>query len=326
MWFKSLTLYRFTRPFTLGPEELDARLATKAFRPVSELELTSSGWVPPLGRDGSQLVHATGGYVMVSARTEEKVMPAAAVKDALEARARAIEAEEGRRVGGRRRAELKDQVIFEMLPRAFTRSRERLAYLDPRGGWLVVDAASPRKAEELIALLRESVGSLPVVPLGVVDAPGAVMTGWLTAGDLPAGFLIEDECDLIDRGQARGTVRVRRQDLSSDEIRGHLDAGKVVTRLALTFDDRLSFVLDDGLTVRRLRFLDVVQEAAREVDAETGAERFDADFAVMSLELALFLPRLVDAFGGEEKRDDAAAVGVEAPGPAPEPQGPGARG
>jgi recombination associated protein RdgC len=299
MWFKNLSLYRFTEPFTLAPEALDARLVEQVARPVGELEASCIGWVPPLGPDGSQLVHATGGYLMVCARREDKVMPAAAVRERVEARAREIEAREGHRVRGRRRAELKDDVIFEMLPQAFVRASAIFAYLDPQEGWLVVDAASPKKAEEVTGLLRETLGSLPVVPLGVASAPSAVMTDWLTTGEVPAGFQIEDECDLLDPSDERGTVRVRRQDLGSDEIRGHLEAGKVVTRLALAFEDHLSFVLDQGLTLRRLKFLDVVQEAAGEVEAATAAERFDADFAVMSLELARFLPRLVAAFGGE---------------------------
>ena len=307
MWFKNLTIYRLTQPFALGAEDLEERLAARVFRPVGELETDCLGWVPPLGREGTQLVHATGGFLMVCARKEERVMPAAAVRDAVEARARQIEEEEGRPVRGRRRAELKDQVVFEMLPRAFTRSRERLAYVDPNGGWLLVDAGSPASAEELATLLRESLGSLPATPLAVVEAPRAVMTRWLTAGDLPPDFLIEDECDLLDPGEGRASVRVRRHELSAEEIRGHLDAGKVVTRLALGFDGRLSFVLDERLTVRRLKFLDLVQEAAAEVETTTAAERFDADFAVMSLEIARFLPRLVDAFGGEAPAQVGAA-------------------
>jgi recombination associated protein RdgC len=299
MWFKNLSLYRFTRPFALDAQELGDRLAERAARPITALEPSYAGWAPPLGGDASQWAHASGGYVMVCARKEEKVMPAAAVRDAVEARLRDIEAREGRRPGGRRRAEIKDEVIFDMLPRAFTRSSASHAYLDPREGWLVVDAGSARKAEEMTGLLRDTLGSLSVVPLGVARAPVQVMTDWLTTGDIPPGFQVEDECDLLDPGEQRGTVRVRKQDLGSDEIRAHLDAGKVVTRLALTFDDRLSFALDQRLTVKRLRFLDLVQEAAREVDAESAPERFDADFAVMTLELARFLPRLVEAFGGE---------------------------
>ncbi|MCU0937196.1 MAG: recombination-associated protein RdgC [Gammaproteobacteria bacterium] len=303
MWFKNLSLYRFVQPFAWDAEALDARLAARAFRPVAELELSFTGWVSPLGGERPPGVHAAGGHLMLCARKEEKVMPAAAVRDAVDARAREIEQREGRPVRGRRRGEIKDDVVFEMLPRAFTRSGTTFAWIDPGEGWLVVDAASPRKAEELLSLLRETLDTLPVVPLTVATAPPAVMTGWLTTGEIPAGLQVEDECDLLDPGEDRGTVRVRRQDLGSDEIRTHLDAGKLVTQLSLTFEDRLSFVLDQRLTLKRLKFLDMIQEAAREVDAESAAERFDADFAVMTLELARFLPRLVDAFGGEARRE-----------------------
>lgn len=303
MWFKNLSLYRFLQPFAWSTEELDARLAARTFRPTADLEAQFTGWVSPLGDDYPPGVHSAGGYIAFCARKEEKVMPAAAIRDAVAARVREIEQREGRPVRGRRRAEIKDDVIFEMLPRAFTRSRVIHAWVDPGGGWLAVDAASPRKAEEMVTFLRETLETLPVIPLAVANAPHAVMTGWLTSGEIPLDFRVEDECDLLDPGEDRGTVRARRQDLGSEEMRMHLDAGKVVTQLALTFEDRLSFVLDQRLTVKRLKFLDIVQEAAREVDAQSAAERFDADFAVMSLELARFLPRLVDAFGGEAPRE-----------------------
>lgn len=303
MWFKNLSLYRFLQPFAWTAEELDARLAARAFRPTADLEAQFTGWVSPLGEDRPPGVHAAGGYLAFCARKEEKVMPAGAVRDAVAARVREIEQRERRPVRGRRRAEIKDDVIFEMLPRAFTRSRVSHAWVDPGGGWLAVDAASPRKAEEMVTFLRETLETLPVIPLAVASAPHAVMTGWLTSGEIPLDFHVEDECDLLDPGEDRGTVRARRQDLGSEEMRTHLDAGKVVTQLALTFEDRLSFVLDQRLTIKRLKFLDIVQEAAREVDAQSTAERFDADFAVMSLELARFLPRLVHAFGGEAPRE-----------------------
>lgn len=308
MWFKNLFLYRFTKPFTTSPEELDAGLHNRAFLPVPRQQPFSSGWVSPLGIEDAPLVHATNGFMMICLRREERVVPAAAVRETLELRAKEIEEKTGRKVRGKARTELRDTVILEMLPRAFTRSRHTFAYIDPRDGWLVVDAATAAKAEEVTAALREALGTLPIAPLAVTESPGAVMTTWVATGKTPASFSIENECDLCEPGEGGAVIRVRKHDLDADEIRAHVEAGMRVTRLALGYDQRLRFVLDEQLNVKRLKFLDLIQEEAASVEVEDAAARFDSDFAIMSLELSRFLPVLVDAFGGEsnaEARDAA---------------------
>jgi len=302
MWFKNLFCYRFTRPFTLSADELDARLSERATRSVGALEPFYTGWAPPLGRLGRQNVHVTNGCTMICASREEKIMPAAAVREVVEARAAEIEEKEGRKVRNRERLSLKDDVVLEMLPRAFTKSSRTFAYIDTRDdtgdGWLIVDAGSARKADELTGLLRETLGSLSLVPLAVAQAPGAVMTDWLDRGAATSDLVIEDECDLREPEEDGGTVRIRKQDLFSEEIRAHLTAGKRVARLGLTFDDRISFVLDEGLALKRLRFLELIQNESSDLEAETAAERFDGDFAIMNLELSRMLNRLVEALGG----------------------------
>ena len=299
MWFKNLHLLRFTQPLTLDPEQLDAQLQGRVFRPVGPVEPATTGWTPPLGDEGQPLVHAANGYIMLCARREERILPAAAVREVVEARAGEMEEKSGRKVRGKARTALRDEVIMEMLPRAFTRTSRTYAYIDPAGGWLVIDASSPRKAEEFTTLLRQSLDSLPVEPPPLTSMPAAILTAWLQSGRLPAGFSLGEECDLRDPGEDGGIVRVRRHDLGAGEIAGHLEAGKQASRLALGFEERLSFVVDENLAVRRLKFLDVVQEEAALVETETAAELFDSDFSIMTLELSRLLPRLVRALGGE---------------------------
>ncbi len=308
MWFKNLYLYRFSTPFSLSAEDLGEQLSSKEFRPVGQLEPSFTGWEKPLGREGQLLVHETNGYVMICARTEQKILPAAAVNEVVASRAQEIEDKEGRKVRGKERANLKDEVLMDMMPRAFTKSSRTFAYIDAKGGWLVVDAGSPNKAEEITGLLRETIGTLPIVPLTLANAPSAVMTGWLTNGGEPEDLNIEDECELRDPGEDGGIIRARKHDLASDEIRVHLDAGKIVTKLALTFDERMSFIIDETGAVKRVKFLDVVQDDAGDRDAESGAEAFDGDFAIMTLELNRFFPRLIDAFGGEAEIEGLSAV------------------
>ena len=237
------------------------------------------------------------------AQREERIMPAAAIREVVDSRAAEIEAETGRKVRGKARAALRDEVVIDMLPRAFTRNSHLFAYIDPMAGWLVIDTSSAKRAEEFTSVLRQTLQTLPVEPPSTVSIPSAILTAWLRTGQLPAGFSLSDECDLRDPDEAGGIIRARRQDLASKEISVHLDAGKQVTRLALEFEDRLSFVLDENLVVRRLKFLDVVQEEAASTDADTAAARFDSDFAIMAMELSRLLPRLLGGFGGESSKE-----------------------
>jgi recombination associated protein RdgC len=301
MWFKNLVLYRLTQPFDLSPEELEEKLAEKPFRSLAGMEPSFTGWTEPLGQEGQQLVHVSGNCWMLCARKEEKILPAAVVRELVEARAAEIEEKEGRDVRAKERRELKETILLEMMPRAFSKSSRQYAYIDIRQGWLVVDTASAGRAEEIIDLLRECLETFPVVPLQVGEAPDAVMTEWLTHDSSPSELQIEDECELRDPVEEGGIIRMRREDLFSDETRVHLQAGKRVMRLALTWEERISFVLDEKFQIKRLRFQDAVLDEAGESGAETPAERLDADFALMTLEFSRFLPHLVELLGGVDQ-------------------------
>ncbi len=299
MWFKNLTLFRFTGPFVLEAEELGERLESGAFQPCASQEMSAHGWAPPLGRKATDLVHGVNGCFLLCLQTEEKVLPAAVIKEMVVKRVDEIEEQEQRAVRRREQLTLRDEVLLDLLPRAFTRTRQTYAYIDPQGGWLIIDSASAKAVEELTHRLRLALGSLPIAPPQVASAPAAIMTAWLTQGGLPADFALGDECELRDSGEEAGIVRCKGQDLSGEEILTHLQAGKQVTRLALVWDDRLSLLLTEEPNVRRLRFLDLVREQLADTDMETAEQIIDAEFAVMTGELRVFLPRLLELFDGE---------------------------
>ncbi len=302
MWFKNLFLLRFTEPFKLTAEELQEKLETGRFQPCGSLQPMSYGWIPPIGKEEAPLVHATGGCLMICALREEKILPAQVINEILAEKSAEIEEQRGTPVRKKERDQLRDEIIHDLLPRAFSFTRRQYAYIDPKSGWLVVDSASAKKAEELASWLRRCLDSLAVVPPAVNERPAAVMTRWLAAGDAPADILIENECELKATDEEGATVRCKKHDLSAPEIQNHLEAGKEVVKMALTWNDRLGFVLDDALGIKRLRFLDLVQEQAADVEAADEAERFDVDFSIMTGELAGFLPRLLELFGGENNQ------------------------
>lgn len=302
MWFKNLAIYRFNEPFNLSAEDLQQKLEQHPFRSCGSHDEFSFGWTAPLNKSADDLLYASNGFLMLSAKKEEKVLPASVVNEMLQERIADIEEREARRLPQKQRSQMRDELIFELLPRAFSFSRKTHAYIDVNGGWLVVDAASAKKAEDLLSLLRKSIGSLPVVPLSTANKPGQIMTQWLLNDDAPGDILIEDECELRSPEEEGGIVRCKRHDLGLPEIKNHLDSGKQVIKLAMSWADRISFVLDDSLAIKRLKFLDLIQEQVAEIEAYDEIEQFDADFAIMTAELAQFFPRLLEIFTVEGNR------------------------
>jgi len=298
MWFKNLHIYRLTQDFELSPEQLSDQLAETPSRECGPHELSTLGWYPPLGRDAALLTHATGGCIMICAKLVEKVIPSAVVRDRLAEKVAAIELEEDRKVRRREQLEIKDELMHDLLPRAFSKSNQTYAYIDTQSNYMLVDSSSAKKADELISLLRETLGTFPVRPLEVATAPSSVMTQWLESQAHLPGLDLQDECELFSPEEEGAVVRCRRQDLVGEEIDAHLKAGKLVAKLALAWGDRLAFVLADDLSIKRLKFLDVIQNEAADTVVEDAASRFDADFALMSLELRGLVEKLVEAFGG----------------------------
>jgi recombination associated protein RdgC len=302
MWFRNARVFRFTKPFEITAEALEEKLQEDAFKPCGPQETSRQGWVSPMGKHSDLLVHSAGGYHLIALRKEEKLLPASVIKELVDEKADMIEAEQHRKVRRKEKDELKEEVMLEMLPRAFSKNRRCYAYLAPADGVLVVDAGSSKQAEDLASTLRKSLGSLPVRPPAVEQAPAFTFTGWLNESiDLPASIELGTECELKDTSEDGGVVRCKGLDLQGDEIRSHLDAGMQVTKLSVTWDDNLSFVLDEELGIRRLKFGDTLQEKLDDVDADDAAARFDAAFSLMTLELARLVPGLLEALGGEDR-------------------------
>jgi recombination associated protein RdgC len=301
MWFKNLTIFRLTEAFTLTPGELEQKLQALEFRSCRPHEEFSFGWTPPVGKSSAQLVHAANGFMMLCGKKEEKVLPTAVVNEMLQEKIGEIEDREARKLSRKERTTLKDELIFELLPKAFRFSRKTYAYIDPKGGWLLVDSASAKSAEDLLSSLRKCLGSLPAVPLNTVDKPSVNMTEWLLTQQMPEDLTIEDECELRAPEEEGGIIRCKKHDLTVPEIKNHLNSGKQAIKLAINWAGRIAFVLDEHLALKRLRFLDMVQEQAADIDAGSAAERFDADFTIMTGELAELLPQLIAWFGGENR-------------------------
>jgi recombination associated protein RdgC len=299
MWFKNVRAYRLTSSFDLSPEQLGKQLAGHAFVPCAKSQAVSGGWVPPLGGESEELVHAAAGRLLLTMKREEKLLPSTVVREQLQERIAQIESSQGRKVYRKERLSLKDEVVQDCLPRAFTRSTHVRAYIDVRANWIFVDTASASRAEELLNLLREGIGSLSLLLPQVNNAPTAVMSAWLLHRSLPGDFELGQECELREPGEEGGVVRCRGVDLLSEEVATHLHTGKQVARLALAWEGRLSLLLAEDLCLRRLRFADELMKENEDIPEADNAARLDADFALMADAITGLQERILALFGGE---------------------------
>jgi recombination associated protein RdgC len=299
MWFKNARAYRLTSPFTLTPEQMQQQMEAAPYRPCGKTQPLALGWVPPLGGETETLVHAAGGRFLICARREEKLLPATVVREQLADKVEQIEQDQGRKVYRKERLSLKEEIVQDCLPRAFSRSVLVYAYIDTRANWLFVDSASAGRAEELLNLLRECIGSLPLLLPRTNNSPAATMTSWLQRRKLPEDLELARECELRDPTEDGGVVRCRGVELQGEEVDVHLDAGKQVVRLALNWDERLSLVLAEDLCLRRLRFAEELLAENEDLPEADPAARMDADFALMSGAISELQERLMGWFGGE---------------------------
>lgn len=296
MLFRNLTLFRFPTSLRGALEGLDEHLPEAALKPVGPLQLSSRGFVSPFGRGDEALSHRVGDCVLLTLGGEDKLLPSAVVNEALAQKLEAVREREGRNPGGRERKRLKDEVLTDLLPRAFARPMRVNGYLDLGLGWLVVDSSSRKTGEAFVTALREALGSFPALPVNAESSPRALLTAWISGEAMPEAFVLGDECELRDPVDEGAIVKCRRQELDSDEVREHLKAGKQGFQLALTFDERLGFVLGEDMVVRKLRFLEAATESLERDERDSLRAEVDATFALMSGELKRLLQRLTEEF------------------------------
>lgn len=306
MWFKNLQAYRFTKPFEFDPESLGDLLEQHAFKPCSSQELTSSGWTPPLGRHGTDFVHAAGGYIMVCNKRQDKLLPSAVINEELEEKILELEVAQDRKISRKEKRDLKEEITFSLLPRAFVRSSLQFAYISLKENHLIVNASSEKRADEMVSNLRNALGTLPVMPLTCKHQPLGTMTHWLKTGQPTDGFALGGECELRSDNDISQIIRCKNQDLSSTDILSHLKSGMHVSKLELSWDERIEFVLDEKLVIKRIRFTDVVQDKVEQNEQrnDDAASAFDVDFSIMTLELSAFIKAMIKALGGEDDIKD----------------------
>ncbi len=298
MWFKNLRIFRLAPTWSCTVNSLEAAIEKQAFQPSGSQEMQSLGWVPP--RETSGLIHALDGQYLLSLRAEKKLLPTTVINQVAKAKAQEIEEQQGFKPGRKQMKEIKEQVSVELLPKAFSIYRDTRVWIDTKNHWLVIDAAAAAKSDEVLGMLAKAIDSFPIAPLYVEESPAAAMTNWLVSDEPPSNFSIDQDTELRSTSENGAAVRYVRQSIEIDDVRKHVQAGKQCTRLALTWADRVSFTMTEGLDIKRVNPLDVLKEG-QDSSAHNDDEQFDSDFALMTGELSKLIADLVEALGGERK-------------------------
>ncbi|MFC3283199.1 recombination-associated protein RdgC [Litchfieldella rifensis] len=300
MWFKNLHLYRLHDAPEIALDALEDALGEQAYRPLGGSEARRLGWCTPAGRHGDRHVHEIQGHRLLAALRQERLLPAGVVREEVEARAADREVAEGRPLPRKEKQVLKEQVYEEFLPRAFVRSQRIELWWDTRRALIAVNASSRKRAEEILDLLRQTLGSLKVTPLATKTTPIRAMTTWLTdAVTRPPMLALGDQVELKAQGDD-GVLRARQVDLDGDEIQTVLSGGRQATKLAMELEGQLSLVLHDDLALKSLRFADaLLDEASQADDGDDAVLRLETDFVLMAQTLSAVIEQLIDWLGGE---------------------------
>lgn len=297
-WFKNAMIYRLTKSLDWSEKTLSDALENNQYHPCNQSEMSKFGWSTPL--KGSELLYFTvGKQILLLAQKEEKILPAHVIKRELDARVEKLEQAENRKLKKVEKQTLKDDVVATLLPRAFSKYQQTALWINAENNLIYIDAASAKRAEEALALLRKSLGSLPVVPLSFANEPSLIMQEWVAKESIPQWLVSLEEAELRDANN--GVIRCKQQALDSDEILSLVNS-KYVTKLALEWEEHLSFVLNEDCSLKRLKFAEQIREKNDDILKEDYAQRFDADFVLMTGILSKLTENLLHDFGGEKER------------------------
>ena len=302
MWFKNIQLFHIEDDLNYSASEFNEALLQQKLAPCGQLERFHLGWCNPFGdNDEDFFVHVYKDCYLFALGKSERLLPQSVVRDTLVERIKEIKQKEDREVFSREKANLRDEITFELLPKAFVKHSKTYAYIDRKNKWLIVDSSSHKKAEELTSFLRDTLGSLKLRTIELPDNTHSIMSNWVLDHRCPTPFTIEDCCELIDVKSGVGSIKCTQQDLSSTEISNHIRAGKQVVSLTMSWADKLYFMLSDDLSVKRIKPLDIIEQRIKDELIETDFEKHAADFAMMSSEFAAMLQQVFSLFATEEQ-------------------------
>ena len=290
---------------------LSQALSRNRFRPCGQTQQTSMGWVAPRGEHEDALVEEIAGQQILCLRTERRKVPAHAVKKRATELADEIQEQTGRKPGKREMRELKEQALMELLPRAFPQASDTLVWISPATDLLCVFASSQARADDVTTQLSKACEGLKMSLLNTQTSPAGAMTHWLTENEAPYAFSIDSECELRSTDEQKAIARFTRQDLARSNVVEHVTEGKVPAWVALTWRERVSFVLTASFQLKKVQLLDVVMEDVEDVDLADTDAAFETNMTLLTQQLLELLQDLLLALDGELQSGSPQSEGVQ---------------
>lgn len=317
--FKNVTLYRLQPGWAPTIDEMEAALDAARFSPCGATQDKSFGWIEPRGQAHGPLVESVNGQRILRFMIETKAVPGSVVRQKAQEAADHIEATTGRKPGKKETKALREDALLALLPQAFARQSQVWVWIDLDNGWLVTDAGSQGKNDEIISALVRSFDGMAIALLNTAMTPQTAMTQWLMAespDEWPEGIAVERECELKSHDEEKSVVKFTRHHLLTDEVRKHITEGKLPSRLALSWEGRIGFVMTESMQLKKVSFLEGVFE---DRPAGTDEDPFDTDVALSTGELRQLIPALIEALGGELSADAVTGASQSAAANAPVP-------
>ncbi len=309
MFPKNMTIYRVNCDFNI--EKLERQLEEFKLLPLGSQDKQKFGWVSALPK-AQMFTHLSGGHILIRSCKQEKLLPAACINKLVKEKVDYMEAQEGRPLKKAEKDDIRDDVVMDKLPTAFIKETFTNVFIFPADGLIVVDTSTHKKAEDTLALLRKSMGSIPCIPLIPQIAVETTLTEWVKTGDVPSGYEIGNAADMKSILDDGGTVKLKNNELTSDAVHQHIEENKMVIALELSWQDRISFVLKENMQLSRVNFGDVITDQNEDIPREDVHARMDADFSLAAGEMLALIKSLIDVLGGldeemikHEQREDS---------------------
>ena len=281
MWFKNIRVYKLSAPLSTDAAVWEQALTEFKFTPLTAQEAVRSGFSFPLHASIKQYCHACQHLLFFALKRQEKILPAAVINEEMQPKLEAMEQEKGRPLSRKEKQSLKEELQLSLLPRAFSRSTLTQGYYDPQNQWLVINSGSASKAEDVLALLRKALGSLPALPWLDNHKLNTHLQLWLQNQALPQGFALGSDAELKAPDDEGAKVKFSNHLLSADEVQSHLQ-DKLVSRLQLEQDEKISFTVRDDGSLTGIKFHDLLCNNNEELGWDDVMGRLDADFILMS--------------------------------------------
>lgn len=293
---KQVSVYLLNTDNIPNLEIIEEKLKKAQLQPCMGLDWDSIGFSNPVSFS-SEMVYPAQNTWRISLKKEEKVLPAAVINEILDEKITEIREVEGRNVGRKEKNELKQIITDDLLPRALTKSSKTEAIIGTQYGFLLINQANSNRAEMLLTKLRDALGGFEAKLPRTQQSPSSLMTEWLLRGRAEGHFDLDSDCELVGLGDAAPVVKISRHDLTVEEINNLLRSGKIVTQLGLSWRDRVRFVITQNFTLKRIQFLDVIQEEAAAQADDIESLTF-ASQILMAETLSELITELIDHLGG----------------------------